>query len=294
MSQSPHYPSPSSAAAQRLSQPNISSNQPYLAQYFATPTALRQPYAFPAPLTAQSVHTPQPAIANLQPQTAAVASVTSANAITTTPIVSHSSSTSDNTAVNTPSHSATSHSATQAAAEAATYAATEAERVHYASYGDEHELSDADFIDNGEWQSFTTSQHDNNENDSTQHSTSHTKTTIGVSAHILQQMTAPSQQAPQQRYTATQDEVGVRRKEEEVRRKEAVAGVTGVDVGLLDFGSEWDASGRVWDWVVRERQREEETESQPSLSEKEMDMMLASSATANMDDTDAMLKEFYL
>ena len=142
--------------------------------------------------------------------------------------------------------------------------AREAARAHEALYGDEHELSDADFIHDGQWQHFTTPQPPLDEHHST-------PSTVGVSAHILQLM-SQAQPPPQQRYVAEDGGTGGKGGKDD--RKETAAGV---DVGLLEYGSEWDAGGRVWDWVVRERRRDEEK-----------------AGTGGVDEMDLLMKQYYM
>lgn len=146
--------------------------------------------------------------------------------------------------------------------------------MHDALYGDEHELLDAHFIHDGQWQHYTPT------------TPPPTTAPVGVSTHVLQQMydTTTTQPPPQQRYTA---------RGEEERRGE-VGG--GVEVGVLEFGSEWDASGRVWDWVVSER-RMEEAEMGQQLESDVYSKTVSAAATVgagSVVEMDVMLKEFYL
>jgi len=104
-----------------------------------------------------------------------------------------------------------------------------------------------------------------------------------------------AQPPPQQRYTAAERVEG---RGSEVRQKE----VGGVGVGVLEFGSEWDASGRVWDWVVRERQMEEAAEGGQEAEGALYGQAAAVSAAAagammtadGVGEMDVMLKEYYL
>ena len=218
-------------------------------------------------------HSPQPvvAIANArQPST-----LTSTHSSTTTvPPVASQLSTASNTST----------------AEADEYDTVVAARLHDALYGDEHELLDADFIDNGQWQHFKAP---------------HDDTPLGISAHIVQLMNESGlhqqqPQQPQQRYIA-EEMVAVAKGREE--RKDGAAAAA-VQVGLLEYGSEWDASGRVWDWVVRGRQQEEEA-NHGQQSEGKLGMHVYETAASPIAapagasgvtgmGVDELLKEFYL
>ena len=245
-------------------QPHLSTiSQMPLPQIPATLTAFHQPFAT-ATATFQS-HSPQPTLHNVLP--------TSASSLpSSAPIAS--STAHPSVAPLTSAHSANQASTT--AASDAAYSALEAARLHDALYADEHELTDADFIHNGQWQHFTTQHHD---------SPNLTPATTGISTHILQQMTHP-----QHRYTAEarEGQVGSGVRE----------GVVGVDVGELEFGSEWDASGRVWDWVVRERQSEEAADGQHVekmySTPAAVTTAEATAHAAGVGDMDVLLKEFYL
>lgn len=261
-----------------LPQPQLSALSPSSVLHItATLTAFHQPF------TAATVpflsHFPQPAAHHTLPSTSGLPATAATAATIATPPLSTAS---DTAAPSTHAHSK--HAPSTAATADAAYGAIEAARLHDALYGDEHELSDTDFIHNGQWQHYTP-----------QHSDPLPLTTVGLSTHILQHMYDTAQPPPQQRYTAAERVEG---RGSEVRQKE----VGGVGVGVLEFGSEWDASGRVWDWVVRERQMEEAAEGGQEAEGALYGQAAAVSAAAagammtadGVGEMDVMLKEYYL
>ena len=251
-----------------LSQPAIGViPRPSLPLPTVTLTALhRPPTATTAPIPYHSAH---PAIHNFY--TSPIANSTPSTAAAS-PFAAPLASTTAAVKASTLTHS-TSLPSTLASS-VHTHTAVEAARLHDALYGDEHELSDADFIHDGQWQHFTTPPQPTNQPQSP------LAAHLGVSTHVIQQMTATTAQPPQQRYT-TDPQIAAQKRLWEDRRDAAAA----VDVGVLEFGSEWDASGRVWDWVVQERQLEAANEAHTNT---------ATALGGDVDDMDAMLKEFYL
>ena len=239
------------------------------AQYSSL-TAVQRPFA--AATASFPLQSLQPATHHVPHLPAIVSPLSTLNA---PPAVSPLSIVSTPVVPSTITRSHSSQPVTSAASEAAQYAAVQEARLHEALYGDEHELSDAEFIHNGQWQHFTA--HDNQAH-------SPEPAHLGVSAHIIQQMTV-SPQPPQQRYIAEGEERDSRREKTET---------VGVDVGVLEFGSEWDANGRVWDWVVRERQAEEAQQMEDGMYDKSITATAGVAPAGGLGEMDVLLKEFYL